>query len=193
MSNVAHKSCTKCSRTLPLDAFVKCGRNKDGHGSRCLECHRKVSANYVSNNRDKRLESSRSYYSRNADAHNERVKSWAKQHPEKVKEIRARSRQNNAQSAKEYRKRYGYGQQQSLRALYPDRYRARNKVNNAVAGGKLPRASTFSCVNCGGPAKDYHHHKGYAPEFWLDVVPVCRACHRDVEPDHDYYSQLNQS
>ncbi len=62
----------------------------------------------------------------------------------------------------------------------PERFKARWKVNNAVRDGKLPRIKTLLCA-CGKQAQQYHHHNGYAPEHALDVVPMCRPCHRKAD------------
>jgi hypothetical protein len=42
----------------------------------------------------------------------------------------------------------------------------------------LPRVRNLQCHYCGNRAHQYHHHRGYAPEHWLDVVPACRKCDR---------------
>ena len=51
-------------------------------------------------------------------------------------------------------------------------------VREAIAAGRLPRPRDVACTGCGAQAAEYHHHKGYAPEHRLDVVAVCRSCHR---------------
>ena len=43
--------------------------------------------------------------------------------------------------------------------------------------GTLPWPERLPCVSWGQPAAQYHHHRGYAPEYRLDVVPMCPACH----------------
>jgi len=58
--------------------------------------------------------------------------------------------------------------------------KARKRVGYAVSRGKIPKASTLQC-GCGKQAQHYHHHRGYAPEFWLDVIPVCALCHKKAE------------
>ena len=63
------------------------------------------------------------------------------------------------------------------RERHPEKTEAQKAVNNAITAGKLPRPDTLKCT-CKGPAKEYHHHKGYAPEHWFDVVPKCTGCHR---------------
>ena len=54
---------------------------------------------------------------------------------------------------------------------------ANQKVRQAVVMGQLPKIKTLTCVDCGAQAAHYHHHNGYEPEHWLDVVPLCRTCH----------------
>ena len=53
-------------------------------------------------------------------------------------------------------------------------------VSIAVRAGKLPRVSTLKCSNCPKQASHYHHHKGYASENHLKVIPVCTSCHKNL-------------
>lgn len=55
---------------------------------------------------------------------------------------------------------------------------ARAAVGNAVQAGYMPPAKCCNCANCYSPASEYHHHKGYDRENWLDVQPLCLKCHR---------------
>jgi hypothetical protein len=64
---------------------------------------------------------------------------------------------------------------------YPDRNRARSAVADAVRYGRMPPARKLTCIDCGEPAAHYHHHRGYAEEYKLDVVPVCTACHAKAD------------
>lgn len=57
------------------------------------------------------------------------------------------------------------------------RKQARMAVRSAIIAGKLSPLAHVSCVQCGKPSQAYHHHKGYEPEFWTDVVPMCDKCH----------------
>jgi len=61
---------------------------------------------------------------------------------------------------------------------FPEKYKARYKVSNAVYMGMLPPANTLLCHYCNEPAHLYHHWKGYEPKYALDVVPACRKCDR---------------
>lgn len=56
---------------------------------------------------------------------------------------------------------------------------ARAALRKAVLTGELPNIKTLVCVDCGAPAQEYHHHNGYEPEHWLDVIPLCHKCHRN--------------
>ena len=61
----------------------------------------------------------------------------------------------------------------------PNKEQARKAVSHAVRCGILPRVSTCACSDCGGQAETYHH-PSYQPDHWLDVIPVCRKCHRKI-------------
>lgn len=50
-------------------------------------------------------------------------------------------------------------------------------ILRAVKQGMKP-ATAFICADCGKEqAEEYHHHKGYDKEHWLDVIPLCLPCH----------------
>ena len=66
------------------------------------------------------------------------------------------------------------------RAKFPKRIKARQILNYAVQRGKIPRPESINCA-CKQPAKEYHHHKGYEPEHWLDVVALCSKCHKKAD------------
>jgi len=63
------------------------------------------------------------------------------------------------------------------RTKHPEIIQAITKVNNAVRDGKLIPAKTLNCHFCSKQAEQYHH-KSYAPEHRLEVIPVCRKCHK---------------
>lgn len=66
----------------------------------------------------------------------------------------------------------------------PER-QARCAVRRAIQSGKMPSSRKLLCVVCEKPAREYHHHLGYAREHWLSVVAVCHQCHKDI-----HYSQI---
>jgi hypothetical protein len=51
---------------------------------------------------------------------------------------------------------------------------ARQRVVDCVARGKMPRANTLKCADCGAPAVHYDQRDYRKP---LEVEPVCRGCH----------------
>lgn len=56
---------------------------------------------------------------------------------------------------------------------------ARKAVAKAIACGKLVRPAA---CRCGAPGPlEAHHHRGYARKLRLDVVFLCRDCHRAEE------------
>lgn len=60
------------------------------------------------------------------------------------------------------------GQKAALKAVY-----------DAVRSGKLPRADTLACADCGRRAAHYDHRDYNRP---LDVQAVCRSCNAKRGP-----------
>lgn len=58
-----------------------------------------------------------------------------------------------------------------------DAQQAHYAVASAVARGQMLAATSLACAQCGGRARQYHHHLGYAPEHRLAVIPLCSSCH----------------
>lgn len=58
------------------------------------------------------------------------------------------------------------------------KYDASLALRKAVRRGIVKPAHQQDCILCGRRAQDLHHHNGYDREHWLDVVPLCKACHR---------------
>lgn len=55
---------------------------------------------------------------------------------------------------------------------------AHQAVKRAIETGKLPPIDSVICADCGeAQAEEYHHTNGYEKEHWLDVTPLCLACH----------------
>ncbi len=54
---------------------------------------------------------------------------------------------------------------------------AANAVKYAIVKGKLSPPTELPCFRCGTTAEVYHHHLGYARQYWLDVRAVCKSCH----------------
>src|SRR5437868_15336536 len=69
------------------------------------------------------------------------------------------------QQSKESRQRWN--------ASNPIARKAHNALHNAIRYNRIPRASALACAECSNQAKHYHHHLGYDPEHWFDVIPLC--------------------
>lgn len=78
-------------------------------------------------------------------------------------------------------------------SLYALRVRAQAAVSKAMLAGELPRPTR--CEACGREARQrdpeashsdgraadvVNHHWSYQPQHWLDVIPMCRSCHRSM-------------
>jgi len=81
----------------------------------------------------------------------ERRRRWAREHPERVEELR-----------------------QESRARYPEKQRARWKVNKALRSGKLVRQP---CEVCGAESTQAHHEDYLKP---LDVRWLCSVHHGET-------------
>ena len=57
--------------------------------------------------------------------------------------------------------------------------RAHEAVRRAVRNAELKHVSKCKCIECGGQAEEYHHPNGY--NFPLNVVPVCKNCHKKMK------------
>ena len=179
------KKCSACGLFLEASFFVKDNRKKGGIGARCKKCHRVVCADYISRNHEKRIATTKAYYSNNKETCKQRQVEWNKRNAKAVSEYQQRYRDENKdklrQGAKDYTKRNGRKNMLAQRAKYPERYRARYAVSNAIANSRLASASSFPCAQCGKAAQEYHHHAGYAKENALIVTPLCVKCHRNLK------------
>ena len=60
------------------------------------------------------------------------------------------------------------------RVTNPAQATAHSRMKVALENGTLIRRS---CFTCGDPKTDGHHYLGYAPEYWLDIIWLCRKHH----------------
>jgi hypothetical protein len=145
------KACTGCGETKPLSEYFRNKASKDGHFTKCKVCYRTKQKEYESTERGLSVRRAATR------KHNQKRKHTAKH------------------------KAYERARQLRRRAQEPEKYAARTAVGNAVMLGNLPRVTQCQCDSCGRQAEEYHHHNGYSSEHALDVVPLCRECHRKAE------------
>ena len=86
----------------------------------------------------------------------------------KISNLKASKKYKKTDKGKATRKRHD--------ARQPNQRKAGTAINHAIRAGKLPRPDTLPCHNCRTKAEQYHH-PNYEPEYWLDVIPLCRKCH----------------
>jgi len=80
-----------------------------------------------------------------------------------------------------------------FRGRFPERSKAKDAVNHAVAAGILPKIKTLQCYLCFKPAQEYHHYLGYEPKHWLDVLPACIKCHNKIHSSNLHLRQYPKS
>ena len=157
---IVTKQCSTCKQIKPLSEFYKHKGKKDGLQSQCKSCKSIYSAKY--------------YRSECGETILKRSKKY--QQTEKGKAGHSKSNKKYSQTEKGLAASRQSAKRQSQK--YPERVKAGNAVNNAIAAGKMPRAKTLKCA-CGEQAKDYHH-ENYAPENRLKVIALCRQCHTAI-------------
>lgn len=164
-----HPLCPSEGTPQPLSAFYPKKGRRDGLSGWCRACWAR-----------ERADAAKRY--RTSDIGVEKAKVARQQRRADGREKKARARYNatekgrattlayvRSEHVKEYRREY--------RRRHAQKLQARNAVNNAVGDGMIPMARTQLCESCGQFAIAYHHHLGYAPEHWLDIVPLCGPCH----------------
>jgi hypothetical protein len=58
------------------------------------------------------------------------------------------------------------------------REKAHVAVRRAIARGDLPPATAMVCERCQeAQAAHWHHDMGYAEEYHLHVIALCKSCH----------------
>lgn len=153
-----HKKCNKCGQEKPLSKFHRQKDSKDGYRNDCGECHNEMTRAWKRANRGHVAEYNRAWREANPERVTELRREWNSANPEKVAKMKRVYQIRN-----------------------PQKYAARKAVTYATQSGKMPPAKDLDCTECGGQAQEYHHHKGYDDEHWLDVIPVCKKCHVELE------------
>lgn len=170
---IISKTCRTCKQIKPLAEFYKMLGNCDGYDNQCKICHLKQCSKYAKTKKG-------------ILAHRKANHRYGKSEKGKSAKMKHRQSQESKTYQKRYQKNYARSEKgkdvqirtaQKQRLLHPEKYKARQVVRFAIRSGKLPRPDSRLCHYCPKPAQQYHHHKGYAKEHWLDVVPVCVPCH----------------
>lgn len=185
------KTCRICKETKPLSNFYRAKANKDGYQGCCKDCRLK----YTQTERYKAYQKHYSQTKKGKEARRKANRRCAISEQGKI----VTKCYENSEKCKIYRKQYQQSKQGKLmkthylntkkgkttNALYAKHYRlqhpeycqAHNAVRQAIVDGKLESLAKLRCLYCPNPAKHYHHHKGYKPEYQLEVIPICKGCH----------------
>lgn len=181
------KYCLQCKQIKHLSEFYKNRITKDGLDTECKVCRSKRVKKYHQTEKGKVVLTTamKRYYQSEKGKAAQRKGNKKYRQSEKGKINKRRYQQSK--KGKDAYNRYQNskkGKVNSNRKMkrysirHPERKKARSAVESAVRTGRLPRPDTLQCHYCPKQAKEWHHHKGYEPKHWLDVVPICIPCHR---------------
>jgi hypothetical protein len=149
------KTCSKCKQVRHLNEFSSDSSKKDSKRSHCKHCDRLRWLNYKA-------------------THYEIIKVVDRAYQKSERGKKTKTKYWQSERGKQLKRSYD----KNNRKQYPRRHKARAAINTAVRYGQLPRVTTLDCQNCGNPAQEYHHYKGYKREYWLTVIPLCQKCHQ---------------
>lgn len=187
------KRCPKCKTIKPISKFNK--HRIGGRQSYCKSCLKIYQRNYRKTvkgkatskryNQGAKGKATRRHYEQSEKGKNTKTR-YNQSAKGKVKRKARITRYEQSEKGKATKKHYHLSKKgkamlrattKRSRTHHPNQYKAVNAVNHAIKSDKLPRPDTLQCSYCPSQAKQYHHHKGYAPENWLEVVPICVPCH----------------
>ena len=177
------KMCIKCNDTKPIDEFRKRKDSKDGHRNDCRICEnlRQNKRYHTPDGKKLAMDRIRRYRKTiKGKAISKKAKSKYFNKPENIIKSRRSARERQRSNKKKKSKQNKTKASQSFRDRYPKKYKAHIAVTNAIAQKILPPAKNCKCTICQKKAEQYHHHLGYKPEHWLDVIPVCQCCHMNI-------------
>ena len=140
------KKCFKCGKEQNVSEFYKHPQMADGRLGKCKICAKKD----VNKHRIANIERIRAY-------------------------DRTRGNRQSIEYSREYYRKNASKQlrrQQRFRKNYPDKYSARNILNNAI---RTKRIQKEPCERCGSTKNIHGHHEDYA--YPLTVNWLCRKHH----------------
>ena len=96
----------------------------------------------------------------------EKIREYDRNRPNKIERVKNMTKYNR-----------------KMRDIFPEKYKAKNKVNNALRDGRIKRPDR--CEFCGTECKPHAHHWSYEEEHWLDVEWLCVVCHMQLHHKKD--------
>lgn len=192
------KQCSKCKEIKPTSEFFRNRTCKDNLNYWCKSC-RKILNNkyektakckatrkhYRQSERGKAAQKRYQQTEKGKQANRRKVKKYSQTQIGKQNKIWWDYKYYHSEKGQKNRKQYLQSIKakkcalkcaSSYRRNNPEKVKAHQMVNKLVQLNVLPRPDSLQCL-CGNKAKDYHHYKGYEPEYWFDILPICRKCH----------------
>lgn len=106
-------------------------------------------------------------------------KAWNIAHPEQMKEYRNTWKHKNYERVKKDRAAWMAKHKTVYKEMFPEKLKARQQLNDALAAGKVIK---LPCEACGNTKSEAHHSDYSKP---LSVTWLCRTCHREVHKDEN--------
>ena len=174
------KQCSKCKDLKEYKDFHKDKTMSDGFYSCCKKC--------------KNLQ--KNIYS-NSEAGKSKSKQYQQSEKGRITTRKAAAKYRSSLNGKEYRDNFSKSdkgkecqdkyrksnkRKESLnkwKSNNPNKIKANSKVSNAIRDERLQPPSNFICQECKIAQAQEYHHWSYEPEYWLDVIPLCRSCHKN--------------
>lgn len=175
------KTCRICKQTKPLSEFYEAAGNRDGFSNRCKICQATNQKHYRQSEKGKAVikhyfQSKKGKTVLKRCRQSEKGKMIYKRYRQSEKGKATLKRRQQTENYKICHNRYA----KRYTIHHPEQTKAHDAVNNAIRDGRLPQLNSLQCHYCPAQAKQYHHHKGYEPEHYLDVIPVCIKCHNEI-------------
>jgi hypothetical protein len=125
------------------------------------------------------------YYAQNREKCLAATKAWQAAHPERMREMSAKSRLKRKEKISKYyiewyakngRNRTDTYTEKNLewRQLFPEKDKIQHKFRKAVEKGEISRPE--SCPKCGRKAKIQAHHIDY--DHYTHFIWLCASCHK---------------
>jgi len=184
------KQCTKCKQIKPLGEFHKRSSSSDGYRCACKQCRKKDQVTWYEEKGGRAYKKRYRQTEQGKEVHRRESRKYRQSKKGKISQKRGRLKYDKTEKGKaqalknrqKWIKEKGKEYQRNAVQQNLNQYKAYQSVRTAIEKGELPKPSTLPCKFCFDDAhlksaEEYHHHKGYAREHWLDVIPLCKKCH----------------
>ena len=149
--------CSKCGEEKALDLFARHALSAKGRTRDCKQCRSTEYKLYKREKKEYIKARNKAYYEKNK----ERLCAYKKQ---KRKDVGLEKTESRRLSRLKYTR--------TMRALYPEKFKARSAIKRAIRSGKIKR---LPCEICGD--KNTHgHHEDYSKP--MEVKWLCPLHHR---------------